>query len=211
MRTHDGRARFARPRAIGVVAAACLVAACSAPATPPAPVATPVPSRYVIATPYPHMTEPATADAVYLALLADGLVVAPLGASTGDPGRDPVKKINATYKGWPLAIIQYRSAKTLKAANKWKPGVKPGAGEAPIEYYGENILVRWGPIATTVQKRPDPRQLVAAQELRDALDRLLSPLTARTIVRVPVTPPSPNPSADTSGSPAASAKASAAP
>ena len=192
-----------------MVAATCLVAACGAAAQRPAPTATPVPSRYAVATPYPHMDEPATADSVYLALLAEGLVVTPIDASTGGPGRDPVKRINATYAGWPLAISQYRSAKTLKAASHWKAGAKPGVGEAPIEFIGLNVLVQWGPISGASPKPPDAGQLAAAHALRDALDHLLSPLNDRTIVPVPAPTPVPSPSPVASPSLIASAKPSA--
>ena len=207
MPTPDRQARFARYGALAALLAVTgLVTACGVKAPTPVPTATPAPSRYAVATPYPHLLEPATADAVYLGLLADGLVLTPIDSSTGKPGGDPVKRINATYEGWPLAIIQYRSAQTVSKATGWKSGVKPGKGEVPIQFMGLNVLVQWGPAAGSIPKPPDARQLEAASALRGALDRLLSPLQARTIVPVP-------PSAPTSAptpvpSPAPSTKAS---
>ena len=94
-----------------------------------------------------------------------------------------VKTENMTYAGWPLQIIEYRTSKSVQAATKWKPGAKPGAGEAPIEFLGLNILVRWGPIGTNKPTSTlDAGQLAAAIALRDALDPAASaqPTTAPT-------------------------------
>jgi hypothetical protein len=214
MRTADRRVRAARSRAlVAVLATAGLVAACGAvESTPVAPAPTPVPSRYAIATPFPPMIEPAAADAVYLALLADGLFMTPVESSTGGPGKDPVKRVNATYKGWPLVISQYRSSKTLQTATHWKTGVKPGAGEAPIGFIGLNILVQYGPIGSAAPTAPDDRQLAASQTLRGALERLLPQLRTRTIVPVAIPTPSArsaSPSAVPSQTPAPSTEASA--
>ena len=191
-----------------MVATAGLVAACGAVvSTPATPAPTPVPSRYAIATPYPPMTEPAAADAVYRALLADGLFMTPVNAVAGGPGKDPVMRVNATYKGWPLAISQYRSSKTLQAATRWKSGAKPGKGEAPVGFLGLNILVQYGPIGPDVPQAPDDRQVAAAQALRGALERLLPQLQVRTIVPVAIPTPSaartagPSPAATSSGAP----------
>ena len=136
------------------------------------------------------MTAPAHADDVYLALLADDIAIAPINADTGVGGRDPVKRIHATYDGWPLAISEYKSAKTLASATHWAAGAKPGRGEAPIAFIGLNILVQWGPIATTTApKTPVGPKLASAGRLRDALARLVGPLSERTIVPLPPTTP----------------------
>jgi hypothetical protein len=150
-------------------------------------------------TPVAHLSEPAKADNVYLALLAAGLKIAPNNASTGGPGREPVKRINATYAGWPLAISQFTSTKSLRDSTKWK-GTTPGKGEASIAFMGLNILVQWGPTTGSTPKKPDERQLAAAEALHEALDLLVSPLAARTIVPIPgvalaVPEPSPGPTA----------------
>jgi len=176
--------------AIGLLAVAC---GGGQPSTAPAS-ATPIPTP--APTPVAHLSEPVKADSVYLALLAAGLKIAPNNASTGGPGREPVKQINATYAGWPLTITQFSSVKSLQAATKWKAGAKPGQGEASINFVGLNILVEWGPTTGATPKKPDDRQLAAAGALHDALDPLVSPVTARTIVPVPgVAEPSPAPSA----------------
>jgi hypothetical protein len=50
---------------------------------------------------------------------------------------------------------------------------------------GLNILVEWGPTTGSTPKKPDDRQLAAAEALHEALDPLVSPLVARTIVPIP--------------------------
>jgi hypothetical protein len=187
MRTADRRAPLARVRtlaaavAIGLLAAACGGSPPSAPASP-TPIVTPGP------TPVAHLSEPVKADSVYLALLAAGLRIAANNASTGGPGHDPVKRINATYAGWPLAISQFSSAANLIAATDWKAGDRPGQGEPSVAFMGLNILVEWGPTTGVSPKEPDDRQLAAAAALHQALDPLVSPLSARTIVAIPGVP-----------------------
>jgi hypothetical protein len=217
MRHPDRRARSAGSRThvavialAGILLAACNAAASTTPASTASPTATPFP----FPTPWPHMTAPARADDVYLALLADELAIVPNTATTGGPGRDPVKRIEATYEGWPLAIGQYRTAKTLAAVTRWKAGAKPGRGEAPIEFIGLNMLIQWGPIATGVPtKTLTDHQLTVAGLLRDKLDALLSPLASRTTVALPAPAIAGSPAASggTGSSPAASAASSAAP
>ena len=80
-----------------------------------APVVTPVPTP--AATPVAHLTAPVKADAVFRAMVAGGLRIATNNASTGGPGREPVKRINATYEGWPLAISEYSTPGALLAGN----------------------------------------------------------------------------------------------
>ncbi len=170
--------------AIGLLAGAC---GGSPPSTPPAslsPVVTPGP------TPVVHLSEPVKADSIYLALLADGLRIVPNNASTGGPGQEPVKRINTTYAGWPLAISQYTSSAALKAATDWKAGARPGQGESSIAFMGLNILVEFGPTSGATPKEPDDHQLAAAEALHQALDPLVSPLSARTIVAIPGVPES---------------------
>ena len=111
---------------IGLVVGACGGSPPSAPAASPTPVAMPA------ATPVAHLSEPVKADSVYLALLAAGLRIVPNNASTGGPGNEPVKRINATYAGWPLSISQFTSSATLMAATDWKAGAKPSQGESSI-------------------------------------------------------------------------------
>jgi hypothetical protein len=162
-----------------------VTAACSS-TVPTTPVPTPQPTPVPTATPDPHLIAPAKADDVFLGLRAAGLAITLNTANTGGAGRDPVKEIEATYDGWPLSIGQYRSAATLEAATGWKAGVFPGIHEAPIEFIGLNILIRWGPISSKpTPKMPDGRQVDSAERLRAALDRLISPLRSRTLVTLP--------------------------
>jgi hypothetical protein len=182
-----------------LVVAACLVMACGSGA-PSVAVVTAAPTPTPSPTPDPHLVAPANADDVYLGLRAAGLAITSNTANTGGPNHDPVKEIEATYDGWPLSIGQYRSVASLETATKWAPGDRPGINEAPIEFMGLNILVRWGPISTVPTPRiPDGPQLASAEKLRAALDRLLSPLMTRTIVTLPGagSPPSASPAAST--------------
>ena len=202
MRTPSRSGRSGDHRLVlAAIATAWLVLGCAAAAVAtPTPVPTPTATPFAFATPWPPLVAPALADDVYLALLADDIVIAPINADTGVGGRDPIKRIHATYEGWPLAISQYKTAKTLASATNWKSGVKPGHGEAPIEFIGENVLVQWGPIAsTTAPKTPDADQLASSVRLRDSLARLIGPLKTRSIVAL------------AAASPAASAAASAGP
>jgi len=167
---------------IGLVVGACGGSPPSAPPASPTAVAPPA------ATPVAHLSEPVKADSVYRALLAAGLRIVPNNASTGGPGNEPVKRINATYAGWPLSISQFTSAATLMAATDWKAGARPGQGESSVAFMGLNILVEWGPTTGTEPKTPDDRQLAAAEALHQALDPLVSPMSARTIVAIPGVP-----------------------
>ena len=205
-RLPSGRSRtLAAAVAIGLLAGAC---GGGPPSTPPN--ATPVPTA--APTPVVHLSEPVKADSVYLALLAAGLKIAPNNASTGGPGREPVKRINATYAGWPLSITQFSSATSLQAATKWKAGAPPGQGEASVAFLGLNILVEWGPTTGASPRKPDDRQLQAAEALADALDPLVSPLMSRTIVPIPgVATPTPEPTATPKPTPKPPAKPTAKP
>ena len=156
-----------------------------------APVVTPVPTP--AATPIAHLTAPVKSDAVFRAMVASGLRIATNNASTGGPGKEPIKRINATYEGWPLAISEYSTPGTLLSAVNWKSGSIPGQGEAPIAIIGENILIEWGPTTGASPRRPDGRQMAAAESLATALNALVSPLSLRTIVPIPGVTPDPTP------------------
>lgn len=194
MRTPDRRAPLARTRVVVItVMLASLAVACGgpAPSTEPSLGPTPVPS--VAATPVAPLVEPATADQVLRALVAAGLKIQP-NTATGGPGQDPRKVILASLDGWPLAIAQWSSGKALNEAIFWKPGARPGKGEAPVQFRGLNIMVEWGPIPSGLPTTLNDRQLVTAVLLRDALHNLLSPLTARTFSALPGASTAPTPS-----------------
>lgn len=185
MRIPDQRAPHARTRALAsIVMLACFVAACGGPAPSSEPSSNPTPVPSVGPTPVARLTEPATADQVYRALVAAGLKVQ-ANTAVGGPGQDPLKVIQASYEGWPLSIGQWSSGKSLREAYFWKPGAKPGKGEAPIQFMGLNMLIQWGPIPSGLPKFPNDEQTVNAVRLRNALETILSPLASRANVPLP--------------------------
>jgi hypothetical protein len=164
---------------IGVMAFGCGGDPPSAPPASAAPVSTPAP------TPVAHFLTRAEADQVFVALLAGGLRIVANNAGTAGEGREPIKRINATYEGWPLRISEYSTPANLVHELQWKDGSKPGRGEAPIAMLGLNILIEWGPTGGVRPRTPDERQLAAAAKLATVLDPLVSPLAVRTILPIP--------------------------
>ncbi len=167
--------------ALGAIALLGLAACGSAPPSV-APTVAPTP----LITPDPHLADPTTADEVYRGLGASGLRITANNASGGGEDLDLVKRINATYQGWPLSVTQYRTSAALSKGTGWEPGEAPGQGEAPVAIAAANILIEWGPQTGEHPATPDERQLTGLKDLVTALDRLLSPLRARTVVRVDV-------------------------
>lgn len=134
-----------------------------------------------------HLTDPVAADAIFKALKKAGLKVVANNAGSGGEGKEPIRRISATFGDWPLVVSEYSSTKALAKAMPWKNGTKPGQGEAPIAVVGLNILIEWGPTTGAKPKKPEDRELIAVVSMIDILDPLLSPLKARTIV--PITLP----------------------
>lgn len=168
---------------VTLVLAGLLAVACGSP--PPVPSATPAPTPLV--TPNPHLADPATAQDVFNGLGREGLRITPNTATAGSNGGAVITRINGTYLGWPLDVTQFRTTADLAKAAKWKAGEAPGRGEPPVALAGYNILVSWGPYGTGVKPpAPDDRRAAALEALVKALDRLLSPLRARTVVPVQV-------------------------
>ena len=189
MRTPDRRATLARSRALAIITMlACFAVACGGPAVSTAPSADPTPQPSVGPTPVAPLTEPATADQVYRALVAAGLRVQ-ANTATGGVGEDPLKVIQASYEGWPLSIAQWSSNKALKESFFWKPGARPGRGEPPIQFRGLNMLVQWGPVPSGLPMAPNDEQTVSAVKLRNALESLIAPITTRANVTLPGTKP----------------------
>lgn len=187
-----------------------VVACGSAPAAsvvPPSSTPRPTP------TPNVHLTDPASADAVFTAIARAKL---PIAANNAAAGSDPVKQINATYFEWPMIISEYRTAASLAEKVTWIPGEPPTKGEAAVAIAGINVLIEWGPKTGTPQGL-SPAQVEAMNEFLTTLDRYLGPLTVRTttFLQVPESSakPSPSASAAASGKPSSkpSGKPSAAP
>ncbi len=176
--------RRARPLAL-VAAATLLAAACGSSPPSPSPTTAPTP----IVTPNPHLGNPATAQEVFNGLGRAGLSITPNTATTGAQDSDVVTKIFATYLGWPLDVVQYRTSGALTKATPWTAGEGPGRGESAVTLVGSNILVSWGPRTPGVKpERPDDRQADGLEKLVGALDLLLWPLRARANVPVAVAP-----------------------
>ena len=164
------------------VASALLVAAC---ASPPPPSASPTVRPTPIITPDPHLADPTTADAVYLALGAAGLRMTANNAASGADDSPLVKRINATFLGWPLAVSQYRTTAALEQRTDWAPDARPSQGEVPVAIAGLNVLIEWGPTTGAEPRAPSGKQVQGLRDLATALDVLLSPLRVRSVVAIP--------------------------
>lgn len=193
--------------ATSVALATILLAACSSAPPSAAPTVRPTP----VVTPDPHLTDPTTADAVYLGLGASGLRMTANNATGGGENGDLVKRINATYLGWPLNISEFRSSTALAKATDWTPGEKPGQGEAPLAIAAANILVTWGPQTGDHPLAPKDRQVDGLAALVAAMDRLLSPVRARSVVAVTIPGGGVGATSDSAASPGATGEATAAP
>ena len=136
---------------VGAVIATLLVTACgSAPPSVAPPTARPTP----VITPDPHLTEPATADQIFVAIRVGDLPLNVNNATSGDPTSPIVKRINAAIGNWPLIITEFRSSAALREATKWDATKPPTQGNAPYTFVGLNILIEFGPI-TGVLAAPD--------------------------------------------------------
>lgn len=176
---------------------AVVFGACAEAAPSVAPTVRPTP----VVTPDPHLPDPTSADEVYRGLGAAGIRITANNATAGAGDSSLVKRINATYLGWPLNISQYRSSSALVDATDWDPDERPGQGEAPVAIAGANILVTWGPMTGEEPATPDARQVDGLQELVAVLDRLLSPIRARTAVKVSVPGAASGPATGSTASP----------
>jgi hypothetical protein len=179
-----------------LVAAALIVSACGSSPSSATPGVTPRPSP----TPDPHLSDPASVDDVLRQLNVAGIRVQASNASRGTDG-EPVKRVNATYEGWPLALVQFSTSSALRDVGKFDPTVGPRVGDSPYVVAGMNILIEYGPALHSVDETHDTRFREAAVALVEALDPLLGPLEQRAIDPLPLR----------GAKPAASAPASPAP
>jgi hypothetical protein len=165
----------------------------------------------VLVTPDPHLSSTATAQEVFAGLGRAGLIVTAHTAAAGSPDGPIVRKIFASYLGWPLDLTEYRSASRLVDDERWASGSSPDRGDPPVTIVGGNILIIWGPVnAGRAPTKPDARQAEGLQQLVTALEVLLSPIKAKSIVPVTVANPlvaaTPVPTAAPSAKPAKSPK-----
>ncbi len=180
----------------GLLAAGCGTAAAPAPTSTPA--ATPSP------TANPHLADPATADAVFNQLRADGIAISANNADRGSGG-EPLKRINATLDGWPIILSQYSSSAAARKAAAFKTGTKPVADQAPFTFVGLNIVVEYGPhLRRTGDKVPTAYASVG-RALASELERVIGPLVVRSAVAIQL--PRPTPGASITTSPQASSPA----
>lgn len=200
--------------ALTIVVSAWFAAACAGevPTAAP-PTARPTP----VITPDPHLDDPATADAVFLAMGAAGLPLTANNATGGTEDSPLVKRINATYLGWPLAVSQYRTSAALAKLTDWAHDARPARGDPPVAIAGLNILIEWGPTSGGEPPVPAGPQLEGLRDLAATLDVLLSPLRARSVVTVtrsaaePSVGPSVGPAVGPSAGTSHAAKATPAP
>ena len=149
-----------------------------------------------------HLADPAAAGDVYRLLRQAGLKVDGTNAVAGG---EPRSQINATYAGWPMALLEYSTATTRAKKLLFRDGTAPGKGQPAFTLAGLNIAVLWGPVAEgRAPEPPDEAKLEAARALADALDALIGPLAERSFGRVSTPPPTPSPSVAPSGTPSAS-------
>jgi hypothetical protein len=181
-RTSVSRGRRASVLVAASVALAFVVAGCSGGGPsqpPPTPAPTPTP------TPNPHLLAPASVDTVFTWLTKHGISIVPNNADTG-PSGEPVKRINATYAGWPLILSQYSTeAAAREASGVTRKTSRPHAEDAPFTFLGLNVVVDFGPrLRRDDDPLPDARFVAAATALGLALEPILGPLGVRTAVQL---------------------------
>ncbi|HLO35738.1 MAG TPA: hypothetical protein VK194_06640 [Candidatus Deferrimicrobium sp.] len=206
---HTGRGRRLPIWAVGLFA--LIAAACGSTNGAPQPSVAPTPSP----TPDPHLSEPVTADQVYKVFFAAKVKLQCPNANLGNGNPRIVKQINCTLDGWPLRIIQYKSAALLTDALKWQPGDAPVGDQPPYAWAGLNVLIQLGPISARAPSAPDSARQATASSLFAILDPLLWPIAQHSVVavagRTPIPVATPEPSAAPSAKPAKTPKPSKAP
>jgi hypothetical protein len=159
-----------------------MLTACSSsvPSSAPPPTTAPTP----VITPDPHLTDPATADAIFDVIRRAGLPLSVTNATGGDANSPIVKQINAAIDNWPLVISQYKNTATLRAAVKWNAKLPPADGSPPYVFVGLNVLIAFGP---TIGKPlpPDAIRQAQATRLVEVIDPLLWPIEQRSVTPVP--------------------------
>jgi hypothetical protein len=168
-------------QAVLALVSCLLAAACGAGGPPPAS-QTPAPTPVI--TPDPHLTAPASVDAVFRLLGSAGLRITPNTASGGQ-NEEPVKRINATYASWPLVLSEFTTPAALQSVGRFDPAKPPGEHDAPYIVAGMNVMIEFGP---EVRRVPDAAVDAAKREaflvLVEALDPLVGPLAQRSVAPV---------------------------
>jgi hypothetical protein len=186
--------------AAGLLSVTLLAAACGSPPPSVAPSIALRPAASVD----PHLPDPTTADDVFRAISAQGLRLTASNAITGTGSL--VKRINASFGGWPLTISEYDSTSALASRLDWPEGEEPGGGEPAVAVAASNILITWGPTSNAAPVAPDPARAARLTTLAEALDTLLGPVRVRSVVTLPVdvspgTPADVDPSAEPEATP----------
>ena len=180
--------------------AALLAAACGSTPATVAPTVTPPPPT---ATPNPHLTDPASVDVVYNALVRAGLQISANSADATTGAM--VKRLHLTYDAWPLVLTEYTSAKTLVSESGFNPKAKPVLGNPPFALAGLNILIEYGSSTQNGPPAAPSAQFVSAfQQLVAIVDPLIGPLQQRSVTPVVLPTPTPPPSASPAPHPSAS-------
>lgn len=196
------RSRFG---AAALVALVLLTGCGGSSATP-----TPTPAA-ATATPKPdtHLAEPASGREVYTRLNEAGLGLVGTNAAEGT---EPRSRINASYAGWPLALLEYSTTTARAKSVPFRDGGAPGAGQPAFTFAGLNIAVLWGPSTQgQVPAPPDATKVEAAKKLAEALGELVGPLAERSVARVTVPLPTATPPPSVAPSPSPSATPTATP
>ena len=173
-------------RACTALVAVVLVTGCGGGPSSSGGDASPTP----VVTPDPHLAAPAHVDDVFRLVGAAGLKIIPNTASESTKG-DPIKRITATYADWPLVLTEFSSATALRSVGKFDPAQPPKRGEAPYILAGLNVMVEYGPRDTNdvTPVAADAAQQKALTALVAALDRLLGPLSQRSVQTIALPQP----------------------
>jgi hypothetical protein len=180
--------------------AALLVAACGSSPASASPTATPAPPT---PTPNPQLSDPASVDVVYNAMVKAGLQISANSADAGTGGM--VKRLHLTFAAWPLVLTQYTSAKTLVTVSGFNPKAKPVLGDPPYALAGLNILIEYGSSTQNgPPAAPGPQFVTAFEQIVEVVDLLLGPLQQRSVTPVSLPTPTPAPTASATPGPSGS-------
>ena len=185
-----------------VLGAALLAVACGSTPASASPTATPVPPT---PSPNPHLSDPASVDDVYNALLKAGLQISPNSADTGTAG--VVKRLHLTFQAWPLVLTSYASAKALLSASGFNPKARPVLGDPPYALAGLNILIEYGSSTQNgPPAAPGPQFVSAFEQIVQVVDPLIGPLQQQSVSPVPLPTPTPAPSVAATPAPSPAGK-----